>query len=46
MATSGYYDLDAILTDSQKIPCTFELTVPGLGYLSGNVGEICATPNA
>jgi GINS complex subunit 3 len=31
MATSSYYDLDAILTDSQKIPCTFEL--------SGNVGE-------
>jgi GINS complex subunit 3 len=39
MATSSYYDLDAILTDSQKIPCTFELTVPSLGYLSGNVGE-------
>ena len=36
---SSYYDLDAILTDSQKIPCTFELTVPSLGYLSGNVGE-------
>lgn len=39
MATSSYYDLDAILTDSQKIPCTFELTVPNLGYLSGNSGE-------
>ena len=39
MATSSYYDLDAILTDSQKIPCTFELTVPSLGYLNGNVGE-------
>ncbi|KAM0716759.1 hypothetical protein Q7P37_008204 [Cladosporium fusiforme] len=39
MATSSYYDLNAILTDSQKVPCTFELTVPGLGYLSGNAGE-------
>lgn len=39
MATSSYYDLDAIITDSQKVPCTFELTVPSLGYLSGNVGE-------
>lgn len=39
MSASSYYDLNAILTDSQKIPCTFELTVPSLGYLSGNVGE-------
>ena len=36
MAT--YYDIDAILTDSQKLPCTFELLVPGLGYLDGNAG--------
>lgn len=35
---SSYYDLNAILTDSQKVPCTFSLTVPGLGYLSGNPG--------
>ncbi|EGE82652.2 DNA replication complex GINS protein psf3 [Blastomyces gilchristii SLH14081] len=35
----SYYDLDAILTDAQKLPCTFELEVPGLGYLDGNVGE-------
>lgn len=35
----AYYDLSAILTDAQKVPCTFELTVPGLGYLSGNAGE-------
>ncbi|KAL2404273.1 DNA replication complex GINS protein psf3 [Exophiala dermatitidis] len=34
----SYYDVDAILTDSQKLPCTFELDVPGLGYLEGNVG--------
>jgi GINS complex subunit 3 len=34
----SYYDIDAILTDSQKLPCTFELDVPGLGYLEGNVG--------
>lgn len=35
---SNYYDLNSILTDSQKVPCTFELTVSGLGYLSGNPG--------
>lgn len=23
----------------KKLPCTFELEVPGLGYLDGNVGE-------
>ncbi|EEH20975.2 DNA replication complex GINS protein psf3 [Paracoccidioides brasiliensis Pb03] len=35
----SYYDIDAILTDAQKLPCTFELAVPGLGYLDGNAGE-------
>ncbi|KAI9800659.1 MAG: hypothetical protein M1825_003981 [Sarcosagium campestre] len=35
---SQYYDIDAILTDSQKIPCTFQLDVPGLGFLSGSAG--------
>ncbi|KAJ9199006.1 hypothetical protein DTO166G4_2822 [Paecilomyces variotii] len=34
-----YYDVDAILTDAQKLPCTFELEVPGLGILDGNAGE-------
>ncbi|KAF2460187.1 hypothetical protein BDY21DRAFT_281398 [Lineolata rhizophorae] len=34
----SYYDVDAILTDSQKVPCTFELSVPGLGFLDGNMG--------
>ncbi|KAJ4404758.1 DNA replication protein [Didymella pomorum] len=33
----SYYDVDSILTDAQKVPCTFELTVPGLGYLEGNM---------
>jgi hypothetical protein len=38
---SSYYDVDAILTDAQKVPCTFELTVPGLGFLEGNMsGEM------
>ncbi|KAF2137659.1 uncharacterized protein K452DRAFT_301833 [Aplosporella prunicola CBS 121167] len=36
---SSYYDIDAILTDAQKVPCTFELSVPGLGYLDGNAGQ-------
>ncbi|KAI9814597.1 MAG: DNA replication complex GINS protein PSF3 [Pycnora praestabilis] len=35
----SYYDIDAILTDAQRVPCTFELSVPGLGYLDGNSGE-------
>ncbi|OKL59863.1 DNA replication complex GINS protein psf3 [Talaromyces atroroseus] len=35
----SYYDIDAILTDAQKLPCTFELEVPGLGFLEGNPGE-------
>jgi GINS complex subunit 3 len=34
---ASYYHVDAILTDAQKVPCTFELTVPGLGYLEGNM---------
>jgi len=35
----SYYDVDAILTDSQKVPCTFEMEVPGIGYLQGNPGD-------
>lgn len=34
---TSYYSVDAILTDAQKVPCTFELTVPGLGFLEGNM---------
>lgn len=34
----SYYDIDAILTDAQKVPCTFEIDVPGLGYIDGNAG--------
>ena len=36
---ASYYDIDAILTDAQKVPCTFELMVPGLGYVDGNSGQ-------
>ena len=35
---SSYYNVDTILTDAQKIPCTFELEVPGLGYIDGSAG--------
>lgn len=31
-----YYNIDAILTDAQKVPTTFSLTVPGLGYMEGS----------
>ena len=34
----SYYDIDAILTDAQKVPCTFELEVPGLGYIDDSAG--------
>ncbi|KAK3386106.1 hypothetical protein B0H63DRAFT_523426 [Podospora didyma] len=29
----SYYDIDAILTDAEKLPCTFQIDVPDLGYL-------------
>ncbi|KAK4120616.1 DNA replication complex GINS protein psf3-like protein [Parathielavia appendiculata] len=29
----SYYDIDSILTDAEKIPCTFQLDIPDLGYL-------------
>ncbi|KAI1764829.1 DNA replication complex GINS protein PSF3 [Hypoxylon sp. FL1150] len=32
----SYYDIDAILTDAEKVPCKFELDVPELGYLDNN----------
>lgn len=35
----GYYDIDDILADSEKVPCRFTLTVPGLGYLEGSPGK-------
>lgn len=34
----SYYDVDAILTDAEKVPCAFELDIPGLGYLDENPG--------
>ncbi|MCJ1463230.1 DNA replication protein [Pseudocyphellaria aurata] len=34
----SYYDIDAILTDAQKVPCTFELDIPGLGHIDDNAG--------
>lgn len=38
-ADMSYYDIDAILTDAEKIPCTFQLDVPDLGYLENNAGQ-------
>ncbi|KAK8039971.1 DNA replication complex gins protein psf3 [Apiospora rasikravindrae] len=35
----SYYDLDAILTDAEKVPCKFELDVPDLGYLDNNPSQ-------
>ncbi|CDO57215.1 similar to Saccharomyces cerevisiae YOL146W PSF3 Subunit of the GINS complex [Geotrichum candidum] len=36
---NNYYDIDDIVTDGQKIPSTFQLSVPNLGYLQGNIGQ-------
>lgn len=41
----SYYDVDTILTDAQKVPCTFQLDVPGLGYLDGNPGGTVSAMN-
>ncbi|KAL6951061.1 hypothetical protein ACO0QE_000354 [Hanseniaspora vineae] len=35
----GYYDLDDILADATKVPCKFNYTIPGLGYLESNPGK-------
>ncbi|KAI0846533.1 DNA replication complex GINS protein PSF3 [Daldinia vernicosa] len=35
----SYYDIDAILTDAEKVPCKFELEVPELGYLDNNPSQ-------
>ncbi|KAI5949596.1 PSF3 [Candida jiufengensis] len=35
----SYYDIDDILADSEKLPCQFNHTIPGLGYLEGNPGK-------
>ena len=33
------------LIEQQKVPCTFELSVPNMGYLQGNPGEdVCVSP--
>lgn len=40
----SYYDIDAILTDAQKMPCTFDLDLPGLGYLDENAGGDVLSP--
>ncbi|MCJ1332271.1 DNA replication protein [Thelotrema lepadinum] len=34
----SYYNVDAILTDAQKVPCTFEIDIPGLGFVDGHAG--------
>ena len=35
----SYYDVDAILTDAEKVPCTFNLDLPGLGFLDESPNE-------
>ncbi|KAG4304951.1 hypothetical protein PORY_001626 [Pneumocystis oryctolagi] len=39
---SNYYDFDDILCENTKLPCIFQYTAPGLGYLEGNHdADIC-----
>ncbi|KAL3962367.1 hypothetical protein ACCO45_003890 [Purpureocillium lilacinum] len=42
----SYYDVDAILTDAEKVPCQFELDAPDLGHLdsSSSTGLKPGTP--
>ena len=40
----SYYDVDAILTDAQKLPCTFTRNIPGMGYIGGNAGGDVSYP--
>ncbi|KAI1324399.1 hypothetical protein F5Y16DRAFT_381091 [Xylariaceae sp. FL0255] len=35
----SYYDIDAILTDAEKVPCKFEIDVPELGYHDNNPAQ-------
>lgn len=35
----GYYDIDDAIADGERVPCKFNITVPGLGYLEGNPGK-------
>ncbi|KAG6359709.1 hypothetical protein INS49_010761 [Diaporthe citri] len=34
----SYYDIDAILTDAEKIPCEFNFEIPDLGHLDNSPG--------
>lgn len=35
----GYWDIDDVIADGERVPCKFNLTVPGLGFLEGNPGR-------
>lgn len=35
----GYYDIDDVLAEGEKIPVKFTATIPGLGFLEGNPGK-------
>lgn len=35
----GYYDIDDILAEGEKVPCAFNATYPGLGFLEGSPGR-------
>ncbi|QLL33114.1 hypothetical protein HG536_0E00240 [Torulaspora globosa] len=35
----GYYELEDVLADGSEVPCKFQYSMPGLGYLAGNAGK-------
>lgn len=35
---NNYYSLNDIIADGQKVPCNFEISVPKLGFLQGDIG--------
>lgn len=41
----SYYSISAILTSAQKVPCTFDLPIPNLGFLDDNPGGDVRPPS-
>lgn len=41
----SYYSISAILTSAQKVPCTFDLPIPNLGFLDDNPGGDVRSPS-
>ena len=45
MSISGCLDIDAILAEEERVPCTFRLKAKGLGHLDTNSEEVDVSEN-